>query len=118
VAGFPHVLKLGLPALRAARTRGASEDEARIEALLRIMTSLCDTCLLHRGGETALAAAQRGASSVLAAGGITNAAGIAAFAALEETLMGLWASPGGSADLLAATLFVDALFPQRIGAQS
>jgi len=117
VAGFPHVLKFGLPALRAARASGASEEEARVEALLQIMTSLCDTCLLHRGGEVALAAAQQGARSVMDAGGLRNAKGFAAFAVLDETLMGLWASPGGSADLLAATLFVDALFPKRRGAK-
>jgi triphosphoribosyl-dephospho-CoA synthase len=67
-AGFPHAIKIGLPTLRAARGRGISEDCARLDALMAIMASLDDTCLLHRGGRKALQTAKTGASAVLAAG--------------------------------------------------
>lgn len=107
--GFPHVLECALPALRSARARGVREAVARIEALLAIMTSLDDTCLLHRGGRAALHAAQAGASAVLAAGGLEQPAGMSAFVALEAKLLDLHASPGGAADLLAATLFLDSI---------
>jgi len=46
---------------------------------------------------------------VLAAGGASTAAGRAALDALEAALLTLNASPGGAADLLAATLFIDKL---------
>jgi triphosphoribosyl-dephospho-CoA synthase len=105
--GFPHVLDCGLPALRNARARGCTPDEAHVEALLAIMSSLDDTCVLHRGGSRALAAAQRGSQAVLDAGGLQTAQGRAAFDALERTLMTYRASPGGAADLLAATIFLD-----------
>ena len=107
--GFPHVVETGLPALHAARTRGIAEDAARVDALLTIMASLDDTCLLHRAGLPGLHAGQRGARRVLDAGGSSTPDGGAALAALEHELLSLNASPGGAADLLAATLFLDML---------
>jgi len=106
-AGFPHVIEVGLPALEAARRAGASESCARLDALLAIMSSLDDTCLLHRGGWAALAAARSGARRVLALGGSATAAGAAALLVLDAELVRRNASPGGCADLLAACLFLD-----------
>jgi triphosphoribosyl-dephospho-CoA synthase len=108
-AGFPHAVRLGLPALRAARARGMPEDRARLDALLAIMASLDDTCLLHRGGPAALGAAKAGARAVLTAGGTAAPAGLRRLHRLHAELMARWASPGGSADLLSVTLFLDRL---------
>lgn len=108
-AGFPHALHVGLPALRAARKKGTSETHARLDALMAIMARLDDTCLLHRGGRAALIVAQTGASDVLDAGGTATPAGISRLHRLHAELMDLWASPGGSGDLLAVTLFLDRL---------
>ncbi len=108
--GFPHIRAVGLPALRRNRSSGCGEQVAQADTLLAIMVSLPDTCLLHRGGPEALAVAQAGASQVLALGGIANAAGQQAFHAMEASLLQRWASPGGAADLLAGTLFVDRHF--------
>ncbi|MFC0396941.1 triphosphoribosyl-dephospho-CoA synthase [Paraburkholderia rhizosphaerae] len=110
--GFPHALDIGLPALAHARERGIGENAARVDALLAIMASLDDTCLLHRAGLPGLQAGQRGARRVLAAGGSSTAAGRAALSALDRALVALNASPGGAADLLAATLFLDKLSRQ------
>jgi triphosphoribosyl-dephospho-CoA synthase len=107
--GFPHVLDAGLPALQAARRRGDGETAARIDALLSIMTTLDDTCLLHRAGHPALDTAQRGAREVLSCGGSATLPGRAALYRLDRALLKLNASPGGAADLLAATLFIDKL---------
>jgi triphosphoribosyl-dephospho-CoA synthase len=106
-AGFPHVVDIGLPALWSARARGADETCAQLDALMAIMSSLDDTCLLYRGGESALHAAQCGAGAVLALGGSASAAGRSALLHLDAQLLALHASPGGSADLLAACLFLD-----------
>jgi triphosphoribosyl-dephospho-CoA synthase len=106
-AGFPHVIAVGLPALAAARRRGVPESCARLDALLAIMASLDDTCLLHRGGWAALHAARGGARCVLALGGSATEAGGAALLALDAELVRRNASPGGCADLLAACLFLD-----------
>jgi triphosphoribosyl-dephospho-CoA synthase len=108
-AAFPHAIRVGLPALRAARDRGVPEDCARLDALMAIMASLDDTCLLHRGGPAALRAAKLGALAVLRAGGTAAPAGIERLHRLHCELMTRWSSPGGSADLLAVTLFLDRL---------
>jgi triphosphoribosyl-dephospho-CoA synthase len=74
---------------------------------LHIMAALEDTCLLHRGGRNALQAARHGALHTLMLGGSSTPQGAVALEALHHTLIGLWASPGGAADMLAATLFLD-----------
>lgn len=107
--GFPHVVEHGLPTLRAARARGVGETLARLDALLSIMADLDDTCLLHRGGRKALRVAKVGAAGVLRLGGASTEAGLAAIDQLDVDLLALNASPGGSGDLLAATLFLDSL---------
>jgi triphosphoribosyl-dephospho-CoA synthase len=108
-AAFPHAIAVGMPMLRAARDRGVPEDYARIDALMAIMAILDDTCLLKRGGPRALQAAKQGALAVLAAGGTAAPAGMKRLQRLHAELMALWASPGGSADLLGVTLFLDRL---------
>lgn len=111
-AGFPCVIQGGLPALQAARAAGASEREARLDALLTIMTLLDDTCLLHRGGPSLLALSKRKAGEILQAGGMSTATGKRLFATLDAAMLQAKGSPGGSADLLAATLFLDFITKQ------
>jgi triphosphoribosyl-dephospho-CoA synthase len=106
-AGFPHVANIGLPELLAGRARGLAEEDVRLDVLMSIMASLDDTCLLHRGGRAALTTARRGARAVLEAGGASTAMGRQALFRLDAKLLALNASPGGSADLLAAVLFLD-----------
>lgn len=108
-AAFPHVIKIGLPVLQDSRERKVPEQEARLDTLLAIMAELDDTCLLHRAGMTGLMTAKGGARLVLSAGGMSTKEGRVAFHHLEQALLEQNASPGGSADLLAATLFLDSL---------
>jgi triphosphoribosyl-dephospho-CoA synthase len=108
-AGFPHVRRHALPALRAARCSGADEGSARLEALLALMATLDDTCVLHRGGAEGLLALQSGARAVLDAGGLRTPEGRRLFTALDDMCLTRRLSPGGSGDLLSATLFLDAL---------
>lgn len=105
--GFPHVTKIGLPALHRARHAGVPETYAQLDALMAIMAHLPDTCLLHRGGLGALEAAQVGARAVIDTGGTSTAEGWRALLALDAALLGRWTSPGGCADVLAACLFLD-----------
>ncbi|MGI2035483.1 triphosphoribosyl-dephospho-CoA synthase [Rhizobium panacihumi] len=105
--GFPHVADVGLPALRQARRNGVGEQFARLDALMAIMASLDDTCLLHRGGKPALDLAKAGAGRVLGLGGSASEAGMSRLLRLHDELMAFNASPGGAADMLAATLFLD-----------
>ncbi|TQK11744.1 triphosphoribosyl-dephospho-CoA synthase [Herbaspirillum sp. SJZ107] len=106
-AGFPAVIGAALPMLRLSRARGDGEAQARVNALLAIMTTLDDTCLLARGGRHALQATQSGARRVLALGGIATPHGRRALRGLEARMRRLHVSPGGAADLLAAALLLD-----------
>jgi triphosphoribosyl-dephospho-CoA synthase len=107
--GFPNVVDVALPVLRATREAGHPERLARLDALIALIAHVDDTCLLHRGGRPALRAAQAGARAVMAVGSNATAAGRRAARSLEMTLLRHNASPGGSADLLAAALLLDAL---------
>jgi triphosphoribosyl-dephospho-CoA synthase len=109
VSGFPDIVGVALPTLRNKRAHGLKEVEARLDTLFTIMSRLEDTCLLYRGGRRALVAAQHGAVAVLDAGGAATPSGMRQLKILERTLLDLGVSPGGSADLLAATLLMDAL---------
>ena len=108
-SGFPHVRRGALPALWAARAGGADEASARLDALLALMAQLEDTCVLHRGGAAGLRALQLGARSVLDVGGCRTAAGRSRLSDLDDLCATRRLSPGGSGDLLAAALFLDAV---------
>lgn len=105
--GFPAVIEQGLPQLVRSREAGAGEQNARLDALLAIMATLADTCVLWRAGLEGLAAMQQGARAVLDAGGSASLAGRRQLRALDARLLQLNASPGGAADLLAACLYLD-----------
>jgi len=104
---FPHLLHVGLPMLKRSISKGLSTEHARLNVLIAIMAVLDDTCLLHRGGLPALTAAKRGARKILDCGGASTKNGLKALFELDQTLLRLNASPGGSADLLAAVVFLD-----------
>ncbi|VVP53659.1 2-(5''-triphosphoribosyl)-3'-dephosphocoenzyme-A synthase [Pseudomonas fluorescens] len=104
---FPAVIQRALPQLKHSRAAGHGEQNARLDALLAIMTRLADTCVLYRAGETGLQTMQLGAQAVLEAGGSASLDGRRRLHELDHQLIALNASPGGAADLLAACLFID-----------
>lgn len=108
-SGFPHVIQFGLPAMRNRRAQKCSEEICRLDALLSVMAELDDTCVLYRGGVEALDAVKSGAKAVLVMGGYGTANGRQQMRKLDRELIRRHLSPGGSADLLAATVFLDAV---------
>jgi triphosphoribosyl-dephospho-CoA synthase len=107
-AGFPHVRR-ALTTLTTARAQGATEPQARRDALLTVMSTLQDTELLHTAGPMGLRHVQAGARGVLEAGGTATRQGREALTVLDTDLVSRDWSPRGSAPLLAGTLFLDAL---------
>lgn len=105
--GFPQIIHAGLPRLRHSRRQGDNEETARLNALLAIMAELDDTCILSRGGSEALMYIQSGAARILDCGGVGRLSGRSALLRLGEEAAARNISPGGSADLLAAALFLD-----------
>ena len=112
---FPHIIKCGLPTLRDRRARNYPEEVCRLDALMSLMAELDDTCVLYRGGVEALSVVKAGAQAVLDAGGYSNANGRERLRELDRELIARHVSSGGSADLLAATIFLDALEEERHG---
>jgi triphosphoribosyl-dephospho-CoA synthase len=108
-AGFPHLFEVALPALRGALRRGAGRRAAAVQALLATVAVLPDTNLLWRGGPAGLAFARAGAREFLRAGGVHEPGWEDRARGLHAALVARRLSPGGSADLLAAALFVHAL---------
>ena len=109
-AGFPHVLDVGLPALRLGRRLAPGDAEAaRVQAFFALLASVEDTNLLHRGGAEGLDDARRAASRFLAAGGVGQVGWLEQAAAVHRDFVARRLSPGGCADLLAFTLFLDGL---------
>ncbi len=107
--GFPHVMNVALPALRKARQQGKEEEHCRLDALVALMSTLTDTCVVYRAGLDGLAVMHEGARCVLEAGGMGTESGNTAFFAWEKKMLDRNISPGGAADLLAATIFLDQL---------
>ncbi|WP_234686007.1 triphosphoribosyl-dephospho-CoA synthase MdcB [Bradyrhizobium monzae] len=105
--GFPSVYDIALPALHAARKLAPQDEEAvRLQTCMRLITEVNDTNLLHRGGPEGLRFAQASASTFLAAGGVGSPGWRRRAADLHHAFVARNLSPGGSADLLAMTLFV------------
>lgn len=111
--GFPHIIEFGLPTLRKRRAARYAEEICRLDALLSLMSKINDTCVLYRGGSEALSFLKSGAQCVLLAGGYGSAHGRKKMRELDRELLARHISPGGSADLLAATIFLDALERQQ-----
>lgn len=106
--GFPAVYAVGLPALQAGRAMAVGDEEAaRVQACLALMEAVEDTNLLHRGGLEGLAFARAQASMFLARGGVAQPDWRKQAIAMHKAFTERNLSPGGSADLLAMTLFVD-----------
>ena len=109
-AGFPHAIEVGLPALRLGRRLAPKDpDAARVQGFFAILASMQDTNLLHRGGMVGLRYAQEAATRFLEKGGIEQADWREQAVAVHRAFVVRRLSPGGSADLLAITLFLDAL---------
>jgi triphosphoribosyl-dephospho-CoA synthase len=109
-AGFPHAIEVGLPALRLGRRLAPKDPEAaRVQGFFSILASMEDTNLLHRGGADGLRYAQEAATRFLEQGGVEQADWRERAAAVHRAFVVRHLSPGGCADLLAITLFLDAL---------
>lgn len=106
-AGFPQARRIGLPALRFGRARAQDEGAARVQAFFSLLAVVEDTNLLHRGGASGLHDARYAAREFLEAGGVGQPEWESRALAIHRTFIARHLSPGGSADLLAATIFLD-----------
>ncbi|MGH8718736.1 MAG: triphosphoribosyl-dephospho-CoA synthase MdcB [Burkholderiales bacterium] len=107
--GFPTVLRTGLPALRFALAQGCGRNRALVHALFSLIAVVEDTNLLYRGGLEGLAFARSAALAYLRHGSVLRADWRLRALKLSAEFKARNLSPGGAADLLAATWFVHRL---------
>lgn len=106
-AGFPVVRGAVLPAMEAARRRGGDPNDVAVEGFFASLATLEDTNLLYRGGRSGLDWSRGAAAAWQAAGGITAPEGQRNAVRLHEEHISRHLSPGGSADMLSAALFLE-----------
>ncbi|PHV06349.1 triphosphoribosyl-dephospho-CoA synthase MdcB [Janthinobacterium sp. BJB412] len=107
--GLPSVFDIGLPALRASLARGASMRHARVDALFALMAHVSDTNVYHRGGAEGARTVRAEAERFVALGGTGHPQWREAALDCHRLFVRRRLSPGGAADLLAASCLVHAM---------
>jgi len=107
--GFPSLYEIGLPALRRGALAAPGDPEAqRVEACFALIACVEDTNLLHRGGPSGLRFARHAARHFIRCGGVGRAGWRVRARIVHDSFVARRLSPGGSADLLAMSLFLSA----------
>ena len=108
--GFRALYETGLPALiTGERLSNGDAEAARVHCCFSLIATLDDTNLLHRGGAEGLEFARRGTAEFIARGGVGQFDWRSEARSVHEAFVARNLSPGGSADLLAMSLFARAL---------
>lgn len=107
--GLPSVFDVGLPALQAALARRAPMHQARVDAIFALMAHISDTNIYHRGGTAGADTVRSAARRFLDLGGTANPQWQEHALACHQRFVAQRLSPGGAADLLAATCLVHSL---------
>jgi triphosphoribosyl-dephospho-CoA synthase len=109
VAGFPAARHHGLPAYRVALAETGCREAAAVQALFALMACLDDTNILWRAGADGLRYVKGVAQAFLDAGGVCADGWKARAVNIHHEFVQKNLSPGGAADLLGVTLFMNAI---------
>jgi triphosphoribosyl-dephospho-CoA synthase len=104
IMGYPTLRDTAVPAWR--KYEGEPEDIRRLNVLLSLMAVVDDTCILHRKNMYILKVIQKKSRSIMEDGGLSAGNNWKHYLDLEKFITNHWVSPGGCADLLAATIFI------------
>lgn len=105
ICGFPAVFTCGLPALRGFLQAGYNLNDCLVGTLLHLMTSVADTAVLARHGPAGLERVRAEAREAVLLGSIGTREGREKILAMEKAFAEEGLNPGGSADMLALTVF-------------
>lgn len=100
-AGFPNIRYYGLPAFKQGLDDNCSIEHTLLITLLHLMMHVDDTCILHRAGMSGLEFVKREAKKALDSDDF-----FAGLKTMNEQFKERNISPGGSADLLAAIIYL------------
>lgn len=109
VAGFPAAKEYGLPAYQVALEATGCREAAAVQALFAIMAHLDDTNILWRAGDDGLRYVKTIARDFLDLGGVCAEGWDAKAIGIHHEFVEKNLSPGGAADLLGVTLFMNAI---------
>ena len=98
--GLPAVSNIALPALEEGLSKGLSFNDAAACALVQLIAQVEDSNLYHRGGESGAVFAKEAAKA------LGKFPAMEQIEAMDDAFIGQNLSPGGCADLLAATCFL------------
>lgn len=104
--GLPSVFDVALPALRSTLAACGSWEQARIDALFSLMAHISDTNVYHRAGAAGADIVKRASKAFLARGGTAACDWREHALQCHRIFVDKKISPGGAADLLAATCLV------------
>ena len=107
--GLPSVFDVGLPVLRRTLAAGRGMHLARIDALFALMAHVSDTNVFYRGGAVGALTVKQQAGGFVAMGGTAHPHWRAYALECHRRFVEQKLSPGGAADLLAATCLVHAV---------
>lgn len=101
--GFPAIKEVGLPILQEGLSKGLSLNDAGAAALLHLLSVTQDTSLINRSDVATLASVQKQIGKLLEETSFPTPEQISE---LDNQFIEKNLSPGGTADLLAATYFL------------
>ncbi len=104
--GWPAVFELALPRLRIHLQQGKPWEEAGVDTLFALMAHLHDSNVLYRTGWRGMRLVHQQAALFLQQGGCANPAWHKRALACHRLFVQHRISPGGAADLFAATCFL------------
>jgi triphosphoribosyl-dephospho-CoA synthase len=107
--GLPSLFEVGLPALQAALAHGASMEHARVDALFALMAHISDSNVYYRAGPQGAQIVRDEAHRFIAQGGTQHPEWLAKAGECHRLFVSHRLSPGGAADLLAASCLLLAI---------
>lgn len=109
VAGFPAAKNYGLPAYREAFQKTDCHEAAAVQALFAMMAQLDDTNILWRAGKPGLHYVKSISRDFIDLGGVYATGWKSRATEIHHLFVQKNLSPGGAADLLGVTLFMNAV---------
>ena len=111
--GYPTVFQVALPAFRGYKSQGLSPNDAGILTLLHIIAGFEDTNIIARSDYETMTQI-RGQIQELLDSGLEHRDYISIIRKLDQEFIQKNISPGGSADILALTYFMDSLIMRHM----
>lgn len=105
--GYKEVFEKALPVLQDGKRQNKDWNQIKLQVLITLMSCIEDSNIISRKDLTTLKAVQKTMKNFLRQGGAYQKSAIARLKRLDEEFTRENISGGGSADLLALTIFLD-----------